>query len=296
MDLDRDDDGPGGAFRDAREAANVTVDEVAQTLNLSVRVVNGLESNRYEDLPGPAFTRGYIRAYAKLLELDGDELVELFDQATLDLYVDDVVLPRQTQSIRMIPQQHPGRVLGGIVTLIVLGAAAILWWIWPEDGFPGFTRDETRVVTPVETELRAGGGAGHPAGNSTNAAVGDDVTTVEGALATMLPSDGAERVVSGQRATDVQDGAAAGAARDVTGGDRLIFSFAQDSWVEVEDRDGATLHADLGRAGDSITVTGRAPFTIILGNAPATTLQFNGNAIALGPHTRNRIANLVLGQ
>lgn len=132
--------GPGDVLRRAREEVNVSIDDVAQTLNLSVRVVKGLEANDFEDLPVPAFTRGYIRAYAKLMELDADDLVTQFDESTSGLYVDDMVVSRPTPSISAIPQQHPGRVLGGIVALIVVGAALLLWWIWPEDGFPGSNR------------------------------------------------------------------------------------------------------------------------------------------------------------
>ncbi len=283
-------EGPGDVLRRAREEVNVSLDDVAQTLNLSARVVKNLEANDYEDLPVPAFTRGYIRAYAKLLELDADDLVEQFDVATVGLYNDDMVVSRPTPSISAIPQQHPGRVLGGIVALIVVGAALILWWIWPEEGFPGFdANDETlSVVEPARTEPIAGR-EGNVDTLSASEALRDEAAS---RLAVATESDAVNVTLadSSEASSETNEG------RLAMGQDRLVLSLIEDCWVEVEDRNGATVHADLLRGGDSVALIGLAPFTITLGNAPAATLEFNGDPVALGPHTRNRIANLVLGR
>ena len=77
--------------------------------------------------------------------------------------------------------------------------------------------------------------------------------------------------------------------------DELEFLFSDDCWVEVRGGEGELLHMDLARAGDTLNVTGDAPFSIVLGYAPGVRLTYNGDAVALGPHTRNRKAELVLG-
>ena len=286
--------GPGDVLRRAREEVNVSLDDVAQTLNLSARVVKSLEANDFEDLPVPAFTRGYIRAYAKLMDLDADDLVAQFDDATAGLYVDDMVVSRPTPSISAIPQQHPGRVLGGIVALIVVGAALILWWIWPEDGFPGFEpADSTSsVVEPDRSDMTPGREVNVAADNLSRPDAFSDETPRR--LAVAAESDAVDVSLADTSATTIET--ADVEERLAMGQDRLVFSFIEDCWVEVEDRNGATVHADLARGGDSVSLAGLAPFTIILGNAPAASLEFNGDAVALGPHTRNRIANLVLGR
>ena len=65
--------------RAARESLGITCREVSEALNLSLKVVEALEVNDYETLPEAVFTRGYIRAYAKLLELDADAIVARFE-------------------------------------------------------------------------------------------------------------------------------------------------------------------------------------------------------------------------
>jgi len=64
----------------ARETKGLTLQVVANKLRLSAATLQALESDRYEDLPEPIFVRGYLRSYARLLEMDGKELVAEFDR------------------------------------------------------------------------------------------------------------------------------------------------------------------------------------------------------------------------
>ena len=59
----------------AREGWGISVQEVAENLNLSVSIIEAVEADDYDKLPGSTFTIGYIRAYANLLRLNPDELI-----------------------------------------------------------------------------------------------------------------------------------------------------------------------------------------------------------------------------
>ena len=74
------------------------------------------------------------------------------------------------------------------------------------------------------------------------------------------------------------------------------FAFTDDCWVEIKDAQGSSIYSDLSKSGDALELVGRPPFHILLGNAPAVTLAFNGERVALSPHTRNNVGTLVLGQ
>ena len=63
----------------AREGFGISVQEVAKSLNLSVAIIEAIEADDYDSLPGSTFARGYIRTYANLLRLDPDELVVMLD-------------------------------------------------------------------------------------------------------------------------------------------------------------------------------------------------------------------------
>ena len=78
-------------------------------------------------------------------------------------------------------------------------------------------------------------------------------------------------------------------------GDQLLLSFDEDSWVEVEDASGEIIHAELGASGEAHVVHGQAPFSIVIGYAPGVRVAFNGDPVALPPHTRQTVARLVVG-
>ena len=68
-------DGPGSILRAAREAAGLERAQVARSLNLEKNIVEALESDDVERLPEPAYVKGYLRAYARLLDLDPHALL-----------------------------------------------------------------------------------------------------------------------------------------------------------------------------------------------------------------------------
>lgn len=69
-------EGPGATLQAAREARQLSVSEVADQLKLSSAVVTALEANDWDRLPAQVFVRGYIRAYARLMGLDDEELLD----------------------------------------------------------------------------------------------------------------------------------------------------------------------------------------------------------------------------
>jgi cytoskeleton protein RodZ len=76
-------DGPGARLRGAREAAGLSLDQVAQQLKLAPRQVKALEDENFAELPGRTFSRGFVRNYARLLNLDPEDLLlHLPDAAT----------------------------------------------------------------------------------------------------------------------------------------------------------------------------------------------------------------------
>lgn len=82
---------------------------------------------------------------------------------------------------------------------------------------------------------------------------------------------------------------------DAGGSDELKATLIGECWIEVADSQNELIYGDLNRAGDVLVLTGRAPLTVLLGNAPMASIEFNGRAINLDPATtRDAIARLTL--
>lgn len=67
-------------LKTAREAAGLSQDQVAQELYLTPSYIRLIDSDEVEKIAKQAFVRGYLRSYAKLVQLSGDEVVARFDQ------------------------------------------------------------------------------------------------------------------------------------------------------------------------------------------------------------------------
>jgi cytoskeleton protein RodZ len=70
---------PGAQLKAQREAMGLTVDQIADQLKLAPRQVVALEAGDYAALPNMAVTRGFVRAYAKVVKLDAAPLVAMIE-------------------------------------------------------------------------------------------------------------------------------------------------------------------------------------------------------------------------
>jgi cytoskeleton protein RodZ len=76
--------------------------------------------------------------------------------------------------------------------------------------------------------------------------------------------------------------------------DSLNFSFIGKSWISVRDATGQELVYGLKNAGQAVTVTGQAPFSINIGNVHVTSLSRNGRSVNLKQYARGEIASFRL--
>lgn len=290
--------GPGAIVRAQRELRGLTRQDIADTLNLGARVVEDMETENWARLPAAAFTRGYLRAYARLLDIDPDAVTSAFDAAVSrgETRPADVVTSMQRshgRGVTDVMQKHPGAVLTSAVAAVICAVLVVLWAVWPDAQEPVAARQPTgpsEVAIPkqaasaavVEPAAERPAPTGTPA-PSTKPAGGAPVST---------SAPQSKAVVAPAALHDDQG------ARRITsdGNDRLKFSFTDDCWVEIKDGQGNSVYSELSKSGDALELIGHPPFHILIGNAPAVTLAFNGERVALTPHTRNNVATLVLGQ
>lgn len=77
---DRSDRAPGADLREARLAAGLPVERVADDLNLLVYHIEALEKNDYSRFNADIFVRGHVRSYARYLDLSPAPLLRAADE------------------------------------------------------------------------------------------------------------------------------------------------------------------------------------------------------------------------
>lgn len=73
-------DKPGLILAGYRTELNYTTEYVAEKLHLRVRIIEMIEEDDYHKMPEPVFIKGYLRAYAKLLGIPHEPLLESFNK------------------------------------------------------------------------------------------------------------------------------------------------------------------------------------------------------------------------
>lgn len=71
----------GSELRAAREQRDLSLPEVERAIKIRVKFLEALEQGNASALPSPVQARGFLRSYARFLQLDGDEYVARWEEA-----------------------------------------------------------------------------------------------------------------------------------------------------------------------------------------------------------------------
>ncbi|MBZ0102778.1 MAG: helix-turn-helix domain-containing protein, partial [Thermoanaerobaculia bacterium] len=123
----------GTWLRAQREARGVSLREIADDSKISLRYLEALEADRFAVLPAPVFTRGFLREYARIVGLDGDEVVNLYLQVAPPREPESGESPLAPPASASLRRSGEGRGLGPVllVTLLLLAGlvALLVWWL-----------------------------------------------------------------------------------------------------------------------------------------------------------------------
>lgn len=68
----------GEELRRERELREFTLREVSESTKISLRHLEALERNDFEQLPGGVFNRGFVRAYSQFIGVDPEAMVNAY--------------------------------------------------------------------------------------------------------------------------------------------------------------------------------------------------------------------------
>ncbi len=284
--------GPGSRLAKARAAANLSVEQVATSLNLTVGVVTALERDDPDQLPAAVFVRGYIKNYARLVGLRGDELVAQYEGSRTP----EVPLELRPRPVSAAPGDGRGLSLRAVFTVLILVAAGSIAWWWLQGGridVPGMagsapstqpTVPAPFAATPVPAQAPPVRGPVESTADTSRPAVDEAPPVAPTGTAAPL----AEPV-----ATPEPEPAPEPPPPEPTG-HTLSLALSDDVWVEVVDDDGSRLVFDMLRSGTRREVSGEGPFLVLLGKAGAVQVELDGRSVDHAPFENKGIARFVL--
>ena len=134
----------GKLLRNAREDLRLTLTQASGMLHIRAHYLQALESGNLDDLPGAAYTKGYLQAYASFLHLDKDEILRRFELVEDEVPVGGLFFPQVFSK-----EKNPSGILvGGGLALVVI--IYVLWFMLfrPE-------LENISVVIPPPTDIQA---------------------------------------------------------------------------------------------------------------------------------------------
>jgi cytoskeleton protein RodZ len=280
---------PGKTLAAQREAMGWSVEQVADQLKLAVRQVIALEAGDYASLPSPAVTRGFVRAYAKILKLDAAPLVAMIEMDTPPEPVTTAATARRDKptsfsEVRFSPGgKRPSLPVGWIAAVVVVvGAAAAAWHFGLLGGLTHGESAATGTGNATVVSTPANGAANAPADSLQSPAVPliSVPSSAPSEPAPVAPSAATPAATTAipAPATAVPAATPAGAA----GANALVFTARQDSWISVSPaKGGKPLVSRLVKAGTTETVNVDEPVKVVVGNAPGVSATLRGAPVEL---------------
>jgi cytoskeleton protein RodZ len=71
----------GSYLKHERELRGVPLEEISGATKIHIRFLKALEENSFDEVPGEVFIKGYIRAYAKIIGSDVEELLNIYKES-----------------------------------------------------------------------------------------------------------------------------------------------------------------------------------------------------------------------
>lgn len=263
-------------MRHAREAAGLSIDDVARQLKLAPRQVQALEAGDYAQLPGRTFVRGFLRNYARLLGLDGDALLATLPEGA-SASLDRPTLGPTARVMGELPADTPARAgaarwIVAFVFIVVVALAAVYLW------------------RPAVEHARDTGVAGEPVVPMLPGAVPPSATPAPNATGTPAPAAAGTEAAPAASAPPAASAASEAPAAAATGDAPLVLIFRGTSWAEVKDARGNVLLSTMGYPGATHAVGGTLPLDVVIGNAEAVQVQVRGEGFDLTPYSKQNVA------
>ena len=299
----------GAYLKRLRNEKNISVAEVAAKMYLQPQVIEALEQDDHENLPGQLYIYGYLQHYAKILDAPADQILSMYKKDTSDPREQGTESPTH----RKPDTKEPKKWLYAIIYLALFILVLLSFALWrskyaqePVEATGGMDQPVTVVEDTDTPPDQARSTETEGTEQETYAADIPVPETAQEPETTPEPVDESQTNQTQQpetptTTTESEPGTAptyeektitAGIGPDTV---RLVLSI--DCWIEIFDADNEKVFYDLARVGQTLVLSGTAPFSVLLGNADAATVEFNNTPFDITPHvTGIGIARFVLGE
>jgi cytoskeleton protein RodZ len=274
----------GETLRRERQRRNLELDQVSRELKISPRLLEAIEEENFDRLPGGVFAKSFVRQYARMLGLDEDEAANEVQRALTPAAVPQFAASGGAKKTASLPEFYVPKVEAwqhvrdtrsswssplaalGLVVVVMLGCSLIYGW-WQRQrhpvtlaAAPAVQRQQQPAPPPRNAEPDPKPAAPAPQASAASAAAAE------------TPA------VSGEPAAV-----------------KVELTAAEPVWVSARS-DGKYMFSGTLKANETRTVEAANTVLLRLGNAGNVTITLNGKPIGeVGPKGQVRTVQLTSG-
>ncbi|MCB5162806.1 RodZ domain-containing protein [Marinomonas algarum] len=310
----------GETLKQGRLEQHLDENDIAKALKIPLDQVRALESNHFSYFRSMTFARGFIKSYCRVLGIESADLLATFDAARKG--TESTIQPVD----KVNKQTHIGDPIVIVISVVIVAVLVFLVFWWPFQSSsadvselePNTANDITETIQEGDADLSLLTEADR-FDESNDSTLGNDGSDQASNTVEVDPSNATERnsdeaVVTGLSAETMAILEEAGVnPSDVIRAtanvpepepetpqtpmysDDIMVTFSDDCWTEVRDGSGRILFSGVKTAGDDLTLTGKAPYRVVLGYADGvTSFKYKGEEFDFSSFTRKGLARFEL--
>jgi len=286
----------GEALRAARCAQKLSIEDVAKQLRLSREMIEALESEDLKVLSTPIYVNGYLRNYARLINIPVEPLLAAYakENAASPEIISEAVLNVKPSSF--VTAFIRGSVV--VLTVAVLGGF-IAWKSMGNDvsnNVAAISEQNNEVDNNIEETVRL-----KKQVQVEDLAKKESITPIKTEIVAEKIVE-PEEIIKPEKIVKSEKNVSAAIIENITpeqvvqNSVELVLNFNADCWTEIRDSKGNKLIFDLMREGKEKKVRGIPPFEVFFGNATAVDVEYDGQRYNMKRHVRGDLARFQLGR
>ena len=317
--------GPGRMLSEAREMMGLSQQQVADKLNFRKTLVQEIEAEQFDLTLPAAFNRGYLKNYAKLVNISQDDVLNSYDQLG--------VAQRQCAEMQSFSKgtekqaEHNMLMWITYLILIALITATVVWWYQTPSAQPtsivvngtneGSLKEssnqngsDNKAASPVNdtaplqneaaqvlenvgtlgTQINQSSEQVVADASKAQSAISEEAEQISNADIVAQANSTTQELLADMQSADSPDDVIETTPTLVD----LVFTFSGDCWVNIYDASGERVAWGVKKSGYVMSVSGQAPFTVTLGKPELVAIEYNDTSVDMSGFNAGNIAKFSL--
>jgi cytoskeleton protein RodZ len=302
--------GPGQILSDARKKMGLSQEDVAIKLNFRTTLVNEIENEVFDTSMPETFNRGYLRNYAKLVNVSQEDVMASYEQLNV-AKTQASELQSFSKGTEKLAESNRIMWISYLILAILIGST-VVWWMQNNTAEGLKETAETKKESAGNIEIQQ-----------------PDLlekTTISSMLVPTVENTNTESIIENTSApiatlnqdslnitnpvmqienVQVNEETATQTESPLVNDDtektelevtstNVTFTFSGDCWVNISDATGERIAWGVKKLGYVMKISGQAPFNVTLGRPELVAIDFSDEIIDMSQFNAGNIAKFTL--